>query len=277
MLAWDSLLLPRLARIAGERIALLLHYLPSLEPMRDTQRKLSLQAVEQRAAAQADFAIVTGKTVADTVTARWPDKPVFLCEPGVSETFLRHRSDHMQRGVQLVTVAHLLPAKGHGQLLAILERLAHLSWHWHLVGDCDAAPETTRRLREGAARAGLTDRITLHGALPQQAIAALMADCDVFVFPSTFEAYGIAVAEAAAARLPVLSNRVGAAAQLIEHGVTGFLVASGDWESFGGYLQMLLEDAPLRAAFRDHLSRGVVRGWDSTFADFRATCETILR
>ena len=35
LLVWDSLFLDRLARIAGERIALLLHYLPSLEPALD--------------------------------------------------------------------------------------------------------------------------------------------------------------------------------------------------------------------------------------------------
>ncbi len=78
LLAWDSLCLDRLARIAGERIGLLLHYLPSLDPALDLRGKQILQAVEHRAVAQADFAIATGKTVIEAVTARWPGKPVFL-------------------------------------------------------------------------------------------------------------------------------------------------------------------------------------------------------
>ena len=77
--------------------------------------------------------------------------------------------------------------------------------------------------------------------------------------------------------LPVLSNRVGAAEQLIQHGVTGFLATAGDWDSFGRYLQILLEDAALRGAFRDNLRHAAVRGWDQTFADFRAACDAMLQ
>jgi len=155
--------------------------------------------------------------------------------------------------------------------------LRHLQWHWHLAGDCDRSPETVRRLRERAALAGLTDRITFHGVLRQEAVAALMAESDLMVSPSTFEAYGMAVAEAAAAGLPVLSNRVGAAEQLIEHGATGFLATAGDWDAFGGYLRVLLQDAALRVAFQDNLRRAAVRGWDKTLANFRAPCEAMLQ
>jgi glycosyltransferase involved in cell wall biosynthesis len=276
LLAWDSLLLDKLARIANERIALLLHYLPSLAPWLDPGGKRALQAVEDRAVAHAHFVIATGKPVAEAVAAHWPGKPVFVCEPGVGQAFLRNKPNRAAPPVKLLTVAHLLPAKGHGQLLEILQQLRHLRWHWHLAGDCDLSPETVQRLRDQAALAGLTDRIVFHGALPQEAVAALMADSDLLVAPSMFEAYGMAVAEAAAAGLPVLSNRVGAAEQLIQHGVTGFLAIPEDSNGFAGYLQVLLEDAALRAAFRANLRHAAVRSWDRTFADFRAACEAML-
>jgi glycosyltransferase involved in cell wall biosynthesis len=277
LLAWDSLFLDRLARIADERTAVLLHYLPSLEPALDPAARQSLQAAEHRALAQADFAIATSNTVAGAVTARWPGKPVFVCEPGVGEVFLQNRTRRAGGTVKLLTAAHLLPAKGHAQLLEILGRIRHLRWHWHIAGDCGLDPVTARRLVDCAALAGLTERITFHGALPQEAVAALMADSDLLVCPSTFEAYGMAVAEAAAGGLPVLSNRVGAAEKLIEHGVTGFLATAGDWESFGGYLTVLLEDATLRASFRENLRHRTVRGWEKTVADFRAACDAMLR
>jgi glycosyltransferase involved in cell wall biosynthesis len=276
-LIWDGLFLDRLARIGGERIALLLHYLPSLQPALASRERQALQAVEHRAMAQADLVITTGRPVADAVAARWPGKPVVLCEPGVAEAFLLNRRDRADQAVWLLTVAHLLPAKGHLQLLEILQRLRHVPWHWQVAGDCTRIPETARRLRELAAQAGLADRITFHGALPQDSVAALMANSDVLVLPSTFESYGMAMAEAAAACLPVLANRVGAAEQLIQHGVTGFLATAGDRDSFGSYLQALLEDAALRAAFRGNLRHAAVRGWDRTFAQFRAACMTMLR
>ena len=277
LLVWDSLLLDRLARIGGERIALLLHYLPSLEPAPASRERQALQAMEERAAAQADFVIATGRPVADAVTARWPGKRVFLCEPGVDVAFLLNRRGRADQAVWLLTAAHLLPAKGHGQLLELLRRLRHLRWHWQVAGDGSRSPETARRLRDLAAQAGLADRITFHGALPQEGVAALMAESDVLVSPSTFEAYGMAVAEAAAACLPVVSNRVGAAEQLIQHGMTGFLADAGDWDNFGRYLQILLEDAALRDAFRGNLRRATVRGWDQTLAEFRAACVTMLQ
>jgi glycosyltransferase involved in cell wall biosynthesis len=272
LLVWDSLFLDRLARIAGERTALLLHYLPSLEPALAARKQPALQAVEQRAVSQADFVIATGRPVADAVTARWPGKPVFLCEPGVDQAFLLNRRDRTDRAVWLLTVGNLLPAKGHVQLLDILQRLRHLRWHWQVVGDGSRSPDTASLLRDRAAQAGLADRMTLHGALPQEAVAALMANSDVLVLPSTFESYGMAMAEAAAACLPVLGNRVGAAEQLIRHGVTGLLASPGDWDSFGSHLQTLLEDAALRAVFRGNLRHAPVRGWDRTFAEFRAAC-----
>jgi glycosyltransferase involved in cell wall biosynthesis len=277
LLVWDSLFMDRLARIADERLALLLHYLPSLEPELDFGARQMVTAVEHRAITQADFAIATGECVANTVTARWPGKPVFVCEPGVSEMFLRNRPRNTERTVKLLTVAHLLPAKGHAQLLKLLVRLRHLQWHWHIAGDCGVSSETTSLLRNRAALAGLTERITFHGAVSQEAVAALMADSDILVCPSAFEAYGMTVAEAAASGLPVLSNRVGAAEQLIQHGVTGFLATRGDWDSLGRYLELLLEDATLRATFRHNLRHAAVRSWKQTCADFRAVCDAMLR
>lgn len=277
LLVWDSLLIDRLMRIADERLGLLLHYLPSGAPELDFCARQVVEAVEHRAMTQADFAIATGQCVADAVTARWPGKPIFVCEPGIGEMFLRNRPRHTERAVKLLTVANLLPAKGHAQLLRILARLRHLKWRWDIAGDCSVSSETTSLLRNGAALAGLTQRITFHGALSQERVAALMADSDILVCASAFEAYGMTVAEATASGLPVVSNRVGAAEQLIQHGVTGFLAAVGDWDSLGRYLELLLEDAALRATFRHNLRDVAVRGWDQTCADFRAVCDLMLR
>ena len=283
LLVWDGLLMDRLARVADERVALLLHYLPTLDPALDARDRAALQATEDHALAQADLVIATGRRVADVVRTRRPDMPVCLCEPGVADAFGRRRSasDDEAVGVDrpanspptLLTVAHLLPAKGHGPLLELLGQVRDLAWHWHVVGDVDRLPGLALELRQRAAALGLASRITWHGAIGQESVAALMAGSDLFVFPSSFEAYGMAIAEAVAAGLPVLANRVGAAAQLVRHGSTGYLANAGDWDGFGRHLRELLGDAALRAAFREKLHEMPVRGWDEAFADFRAACE----
>ena len=276
LLVWDSLLLDRVQRIAAERIAVLLHYLPSGDPCSAPCTRLAALGAEDRALAAADLVIATGRSLARLVATRCPATPVFVCEPGVSREFLRRPSRPPHRRVSILTVAHLLPAKGHERLLEMLLQMSDLPWRWHLAGDCGRTPDIANRLLERAAAAGLTERIRLHGRMPHAALAALMADCDLLVAPSTFEAYGMSVGEAVAAGLPVLSNRVGAAEHLVRHGETGYLAALGDWDAFARHLRELLENAALRAAFRDNLRHADVRGWNQTLTEFRSACEQVL-
>lgn len=277
LLVWDSLFMDRFERTGDERVALLLHYLPSLDPRLASGARRMREAVEDRAMAQADFAIATGRCVADTVSIRWPGKPVFVCEPGISECFLRQRPGLADASVKLLTVANLWPSKGHVELLEALLPLRDRPWHWHIAGDSGVSPETTSLLRERAASAGVTERVTFHGTLSQEVVAGLMAASDVLACPSTFEAYGMCVAEAVASGLPVVSNRVGAAAQLISHGVTGFLIEPGHWDDFGRHLALLMENRTLLAAFRHNLRHATVRRWEQTCADFAAACDRMCR
>jgi glycosyltransferase involved in cell wall biosynthesis len=47
---------------------------------------------------------------------------------------------------------------------------------------------------------------------------------DVFVFPSTLETFGIVLLEALAFRVPVVSSRAGAAAEVLDGGAAGVLL-----------------------------------------------------
>ena len=191
LVLWDSLLLDRVRRLAGERVGLLLHYLPSLQPELDPARAL-FRAVEDRAAAQADCLIATGREIAATMSARWPDKPLFVCEPGVGAQFQRRMHRAPGESVQMLTVANLLPAKGHEGALRILEGLRSERWQWHLVGHAEVGGDVLARLRARAEHSGLIQRIIFHGALSQPQVAAMMAATDLLLQPSIFESYGMA-------------------------------------------------------------------------------------
>lgn len=274
-LVWDSLLIERVARAGAERIALLLHYLPSLAPGIAPARAAELRRAEDRAAAQAQLCIATSRELAALLAARWPGKPVRVCEPGVAAVFRRRKPRAASAAPALLTVANLLPTKGHERMLALLERLAHLPWHWHVVGECALDGGVRERLALHARRAGLARRMTVHGPLPQRQVAAMMRAADVLVQPSGFESYGMALAEAAAVGLPAVAFRVGAAERLIRHGATGFVAPAGDWDAFERHLCALIENAPLRGQFERKLAGAAVRGWDAAFADFRLACESL--
>jgi glycosyltransferase involved in cell wall biosynthesis len=276
VLVWDSLLLHRVRRLARERIGLLVHYLPSLEPQIDPALAAVRYAEEDRAAALAEFCIVTGRELADCIRVRWPSMRVFVCEPGVGAAFQRRSLRKAETTVRLLTVANLLPAKGHEAAFEVLQRLRDRPWRWDLVGEAVVDGGVAERLRARAEETGLSDRIAWHGTLVPTQVAAMMARADVLLQPSRFESYGMALAEAVAVGLPAVAFRVGAAERLVRHGETGFLAAPGDWEALGEALRALLQ-ARVRTRLERNLAAGPVRGWDATCAEFRAACEAMLR
>jgi glycosyltransferase involved in cell wall biosynthesis len=69
----------------------------------------------------------------------------------------------------------------------------------------------------------------------------------VFVFPSEMDLSPNAVLEAMAAGLPVVALDVGAVGEMVDHGVTGFLVRPGDGRALVAAIVALLDDPDLAA------------------------------
>src|SRR5207342_2108903 len=85
--------------------------------------------------------------------------------------------------------------------------------------------------------------------IPWERIVERYAVADVFALLSGREPWGVVVNEAAACGLPlVLSDRVGAAHDLLRNGENGFLVPAGDVESAARALRELVDDPALRIA-----------------------------
>jgi len=107
-------------------------------------------------------------------------------------------------------------------LAAALADLLDLPWSLDIVGD-------------GAARAGvesalepLGTRIRYRGELDEAAIAAALAEADLFVWPAVNEAFGMALLEAQASGLPVVAGASGGVAGIVASGETGQLVPPGE-------------------------------------------------
>lgn len=87
-------------------------------------------------------------------------------------------------------------------------------------------------------------------------LIALYQSCDVFIFPTQAEAFGIAAIEAAAAGLPVIASRVGGLNDIVIPEKTGFLFEKNDLASFVDAIHLLMEKAELRTqmgqAAREH-------------------------
>ena len=92
--------------------------------------------------------------------------------------------------------------------------------------------------------------------IPWERIVERYVVADVFALLSRHEPWGVVVNEAAACGLPlVLSDRVGAAFDLLEDGRNGFLVPADDVSAAAGAMRALAAD-PERAAPRWASPRG---------------------
>jgi len=87
----------------------------------------------------------------------------------------------------------------------------------------------------------------------------------VFVLPSDYEAFGIVLLEAMAARTPVVASRVGGVPDVVEDGVTGLLYPYGNLDALATALDGLLGDAAERARMGERGRERVERlfTWDS--------------
>jgi glycosyltransferase involved in cell wall biosynthesis len=103
--------------------------------------------------------------------------------------------------------------------------------------------------------------LRLLGDLDQDALLEAYVAADVFVLLSLRETWGVVVNEAAASGLPlVLSDRVGAARDLLRDGENGFLVPAADVDAVAEALRQLAADPELRRRMGER-SLELVSGW----------------
>ncbi|MEP6893404.1 MAG: glycosyltransferase family 4 protein, partial [Gaiellaceae bacterium] len=104
-------------------------------------------------------------------------------------------------------------------------------------------------------------RLRLVDDLPWERVVEAYVAADIFALLSTHEPWGVVVNEAAACGLPlVLSDRVGAAYDLLRDGENGALVPAGDVAAASAAIRRLATDPELRLA-QGASSRELMAGW----------------
>jgi glycosyltransferase involved in cell wall biosynthesis len=92
------------------------------------------------------------------------------------------------------------------------------------------------------------DGVWVHrGVTPHSpALLALYADADVFALPTRADCFGVVLAEAMAASLPIVTTRVAAIPEAVSDGESGFVIEAGDGEALRDRLQRLASSPDLR-------------------------------
>jgi len=104
---------------------------------------------------------------------------------------------------------------------------------------------------EGPARDWFAQRVpeaVFTGFQAGDDLGRAVAGMDIFFMPSVTETFGNVTTEAMAAGVPVVAARATGAIDLVEEGVTGFLVPPQDVAAYADAIQRLIQDPALRAS-----------------------------
>jgi glycosyltransferase involved in cell wall biosynthesis len=147
---------------------------------------------------------------------------------------------------RLVCVARLSEQKGHLLLVKAAARLAEQGVEYELLlaGDGPMRPEIERAI----AQRGLQQRVRLAGLMGAEQVRDAIVGSRALVLPSFAEGLPVVVMEALALGRPVITSAVAGTPELVETGVTGWLVPAGSVEALVDALRAALDAEPSRLA-----------------------------
>ncbi len=181
----------------------------------------------------------------------FPDSDIAVKHLSIDTDRITPHFHSERQALKIVYLGRLTDCKGPLETIRAFEmaRDRGLKGTLHLIGDgplrarCDALAHRSKWGRD----------IKLYGALPSEQAMKILADADIFsahnkrsLRTQQEEAFGVAVIEAMAYGVPVVTGRSGGVTETVQHGVTGLLVKPGDVAEHAESLVALYRSPGLR-------------------------------
>ncbi len=201
------------------------------------------------------FLAMTNEMKKDLIEIGCPESKIKVHYHGINTKLFEVERDYdlKEDTLNLLTIASLLPVKGHMSVLRALRQLSKnipdLKIKYNIVGEGFHQREMEYFIKEN----GISDCIIFHGAEKHgPKFKEFLKQADIFIHPSITtkqnDKEGIpgAIVEAMASGLPVIATWHGGIPSVISDGTTGFLVKENDFDHIANEIVMLYKDMELR-------------------------------
>ena len=211
--------------------------------------------------------------------------PTFVVPYGVHLPAYQHQARQKLRNLfnipsetpVVLFLSRFHPKKRPDLLIQALSKLATLNHDFHLVLAGSGEPDYLTYLINLVSSLGLSDRTSIPGFVTGQDKDLLIQGSDMFVLPSFSENFGIAVAEAMAAGLPVIVTPDVQISPDIAEAKAG-LVVEGDVDVLVDAIAQLLTSPQYRQQLGENGKRLVSRrySWSAIASQFNGIYHSIL-
>jgi glycosyltransferase involved in cell wall biosynthesis len=270
-------------RAPGRPLVTTVHHLttdPQLQPYSSLAQRVFYRLVESRydgwSIREADAVVCVSRYTQRQVEQTYGRRDTVLVFDGIdTDVFvptpgLARRDDGLPPSdarVRLLFVGNRTRRKGFDLLPKIMDRLPD-DYVLYYTGGFQVSDLATPH-----------PRMISIGSPDRAGLVAAYQSCDILVFPSRLEGFGIAPAEALACGRPVVTTDASALPEVVDHGWNGFLCPRDDVAAYAARVRELGEDRALRARFGEHGRAKIVGafGYDQLAGGLIAVYERLLR
>lgn len=193
-------------------------------------------------------AILLSKYLYPDVKKYFTTDRVHYCPNGIPDIdFKQMKLDKRQnREVELLFLSNLIESKGVFVLLEACEILKQKGLAFHCTFAGGEGDINAKQFQEKVKEFGLADRVVYVGRKYGKDKEEAFVKADIFVFPTFFETFGLVNLEAMQFSLPIVSTFEGGIPEVVEDGITGYLVPQQNAQALAEKLEILIQNPALR-------------------------------
>ena len=164
---------------------------------------------------------------------------------GIDMSVIDQKSDFKKKDfVRFINIGRFQKVKGQWLLIEAIkilkEKNKRLNFHVDFIGEGN----TLQECKDLVSKYGLNDYVTFLGLQPRDYFYPRMRSYDCYIQPSISEGFGLTIAEALSAKLPVITSDLDGPMEVIDFGKYGIPFASGNAEQLAEKMDVFIENGP---------------------------------